>query len=205
MANLGKKGGVYVARFRYEGKEYKKSLKTTNRGEAENALKNVEVGIHRLTTGLVRVPVGIDPGDFILSVCTLDHVRSNPRKAPTLTTLIDDYLAHQGHLAASYVATQRVHLRNFKKGLPRRVGTPCDGISRDLEYYLQARLKHCKADTVAKERFTLVKLFEWAVANAHIETSPAAKLAPIKGDADKPPFRTVAEIEVILARGGLSD
>ena len=31
MANLGKKGKMYVARFRYEGKEYKRSLKTTTR------------------------------------------------------------------------------------------------------------------------------------------------------------------------------
>ena len=30
MANLGRKGDVYVARFRYQGKEYKKSLKTTS-------------------------------------------------------------------------------------------------------------------------------------------------------------------------------
>ena len=38
MANLGKKGDVYVARFRFQGKEYKKSLKTTNLADAEAAM-----------------------------------------------------------------------------------------------------------------------------------------------------------------------
>jgi hypothetical protein len=33
VANLGKKGDVYVARFRYGGKEYKKSLKTTRKAD----------------------------------------------------------------------------------------------------------------------------------------------------------------------------
>ena len=38
MANLGKKGELYVARFRYGGKEYKKSLKTDRVADARAEL-----------------------------------------------------------------------------------------------------------------------------------------------------------------------
>ena len=71
MANLGKKGDLFVARFRYGGKEYKKSLKTDRLADARAALKGIERIIHGLTTGLVQVPAGVDPGDYIVSGGTL--------------------------------------------------------------------------------------------------------------------------------------
>jgi integrase len=41
MANLGMKDGTYLARFRFLGKEYKKSLKTSNRKAAEGAMHRI--------------------------------------------------------------------------------------------------------------------------------------------------------------------
>ena len=43
------------------------------------------------------------------------------------------------------------------------------------------------------------------MAHEHLDVSPAASLPAIKGNADKKSFRTVAEIEANLARGGLGD
>jgi len=206
MANLGRKGDVYVARFRYQGKEFKKSLKTTSLADARAAMLGVEQAVHRLVTGLTQVPPGVDPGDFILSGGTLKQAAPRRANTPSVAALIDDYLANQSQVAPSYLYTQSVHLRNFRRKLGHRADSPCDRLAhRDLDQYIQARLKERKADTVGKERFTLVKLFEWAVAHGFLDASPAAGLAAIKGDADKQPFRTVAEIEAILARGGLGD
>lgn len=42
MASLGRKGDVYVARFRYLGKEYKKLLKTADPVDAQAALRGVQ-------------------------------------------------------------------------------------------------------------------------------------------------------------------
>ena len=39
MANLGRKADVYLARFRFAGREYKKSLRTTS-------LANARAGMH---------------------------------------------------------------------------------------------------------------------------------------------------------------
>ena len=206
MANLGKKGDVFVARFRFEGKEYKKSLKTTRKADAEAAMHAVERGIHGLATGMLQLPAGVDPGDFILSGGTLREASRRRQKAPTLAALIVEYLAGQGHKAASTVYTERVHLGNLKKHLAEKADAPADRIAhRDLEAFIQLRLKQRSPGTVDKERSTVVQLFRWAAAQGHLETSPASALSSIRGDVGQPPFRTVAEIEAILARGGLTE
>ena len=71
MANLGRKGGIYHVRFRFRRKEYKRSLKVRERADAEAARRTVEQTIHRVLTGLLTVPAGVDPGDFIVSGGTL--------------------------------------------------------------------------------------------------------------------------------------
>jgi hypothetical protein len=110
MANLGCKGNIYVARFRYGRKEYKKSLKTTDLAEARKSLHGIERAIHLLTIGALQIPEGVDPGDFILSGGALKQAaRPRTRVAP-LSALIDEYLASQAHKAPSSVYTEGVHL-----------------------------------------------------------------------------------------------
>jgi integrase len=205
MANLGKKGDTYVARFRYAGKEYKKSLKTTNKADAQAAMHAVERAIHGLTIGILHVPPGVDPGDFILTGGTLQAPR-RPRRVPSLEAVIDEYLTSQAHKASSTAYTEGVHLRNLKRKLPTKVPAPIDRIAhRDLEGYLQARLKERSPSTVDKERTTIIQLFKWTVSHGYLEASPALSLSPIQGETELSPFRTITEIEAILARGGLSD
>lgn len=67
MANLIQKDGIYVVRFRFESKEYKRSLKTRDKTAADAARNSVGLTIHRLLTGMLRVPHDVDPGDFIVS------------------------------------------------------------------------------------------------------------------------------------------
>src|SRR4051812_15500399 len=101
MANLGKKGDLYVARFRYAGMEFKKSLRTSNLADARAAMHAVERAIHGLTTGLLQIPPGVDPGDFILSGGTLKQAAPRRQRVPSLATLIGEYLENQAHKAPS--------------------------------------------------------------------------------------------------------
>jgi len=82
MANLAKKNRVYLARFRYQGKEYKKSLKTTDRKAAEAAMHRVEDALHRLAINVINVPDGVDPGDFIVCGGTPTVPTPNPQPGP---------------------------------------------------------------------------------------------------------------------------
>src|SRR5882724_6536326 len=117
MANLGMKNGIYIARFRYLGKEYKRSLKTTDRDDADAALLEVQRAIHRLTVGILQVPEGVDPGDFILSGGTLATNHARSRVGPTLDELAKEFQSNLAHLAESNRYTIGVHLRNLAKKL----------------------------------------------------------------------------------------
>jgi integrase len=166
----------------------------------------IERAIHGITTGLIQVPPGIDPGDFIVSGGTLKETSRPRRRIPSLASLINEYLANQGQKAPSSVYTEGIHVRNLKKKLGRRVEDPADRITRrDLEQFIQARLKERTPSTVHKERDTISQLFKWIVAQGYLDASPAVSLTPVKEEVELPPFRTIAEIEAIQARGGLSD
>ena len=207
MANLSKKNGVYLARFRYQGKEYKKSLKTTDRTSALAAMHRVEDAFHRLAICLITVPQDVDAGDFIVSGGTLTSptTKPDPQNVPTLDVATAEYLRNLGHMAESNRYTTGVHLRNLKKKLVEKVGLPINLIERrDLEAFLQARLKERAHTTVSKERDTVVRFFDWTVGQGYLRTSPAAGLTKVKSGGDLPPFRTVDEITAILARGGLT-
>jgi hypothetical protein len=120
MANLGKKNGVYLARFRYQGKEYKRSLKTADRKNAEAAMHRIEETLHRLAIGLIQIPPDIDPGGFIVSAGTIT-VRPVLLRPLTLEAAIDEYLGNIHHLAESNRYTISVHLRNLKKKLLNKI------------------------------------------------------------------------------------
>src|SRR5206468_3528435 len=96
-------------------------------------------------------------------------------------------------------------LRNLRRKLGPRAEAPADRTGRrDLELYLQARLKERTPSTVHKERDTITSFFKWAVSHGHLDASPAVGLTPIREEVELPRFRTIAEIEEILSRGGLS-
>jgi integrase len=108
-------------------------------------------------------------------------------------------------VAESNRGTIAIHLRNLAEKLGSKSSEPIDRVDRrDLEAFLQARLRERSPTTVAKERDTVVGFFAWAVGQGYLETSPAVGLTRVKTGGQRSPFRTVDEIEAILARGGLT-
>jgi integrase len=212
MANLSKKGDGYCARFRLRGKEYKKSLKTKDESAARAALHLVELTLHRLHTGQLHLPDRVDPGDFVVSGGTLlapverpPAVEAVPR--PTTRQLTELYTAALKPLVApTYHSSQAMHLRHLMKHLKGKADERCDAVTfRDLDGYIHARLAERHPNTAERERITLLQFYKWVVKQQYLSQSPAAGLSPIRGGEDRPPFRTVAEVERILERGGLSD
>jgi integrase len=207
MANLGNKNGVYLARFRYQGKEYKKSLKTTDRKAAEGAMHRVRDVLHRLTIGTLTVPEGADTGDFILSggTSTAPPPKEVPARIPSLDEAVQEYQENLGHLAESNRATVRGHLRTLREKLGSKTSDPIDLIEpRHLDAYIQVRLRERSPTTVCKERSSVVQFFDWAVRSGYLTASPAATLPKVKPAGDLLPFRTYQELESVIRRGGLS-
>lgn len=199
-------GDVSCVRFRLRGKEFKKSLKTKDESAARAALHLVELTLHRLHTGQLHVPDRVAPGDFVVSGGTLHEPvdrqpAAEPAPPPPSTgELVDRYTAALKTLVApSYHASHAMHLRHLMRHLDGRADEPCDGVTfRGLNGFVQARLAERHPNTAELERITLLR-------HKYLGDSPAAGLAPIMGGEDRPPFRTAAEIERILQRGGLTD
>lgn len=186
MAYLGQKDGVYHIRFRYQGSQFKRSLKTRSRPDAEAARHAVEQTLHRLHIGLIAIPSGADAGEFIISGGTRNQpipLIAPVTGPPSIQHLSSEYLASQQHqLAETYRYSQGVHLRHLLRHLADRAQDPCDQLShRDLERFLLTRLALRSANTANKERVTLIQFFKWIVRQGYLTTSPAAALAPLKG------------------------
>lgn len=181
MANRGRKGDIFVGRFRSQRKEFKKSLKVRDQAEAEAARRLVGVTLHRLLTGHRQVPPGFDPGDFIVSGGTLTKAVPKRVDVRPIRDLVQDYLGAQAtYLAPSThgLFTILNHwLRHLRGTAAREAGVVSHA---DLEGFLRARVAATSEATAAKERRTLIQFFRWAVAQGHLADSPAPALPVFK-------------------------
>ena len=117
MANLGQKDGVFHIRFRFRGKEFKKSLKTREESAAKAVAHLIELTLHRLHTGQLLVPDDVDPGDFIVSggvIPTIPEPKSPPVIRPTTRAIADKFTEWQrDRIAPTYHYSQAMHLRHL--------------------------------------------------------------------------------------------
>ena len=213
MANLSNKDGIYLARFRFGGKEYKRSLETTDERDARGAMHGIEAALDRLRKG-GTVPAGVDPGEFIVSGGTLvapsepPKAAAPPRKVLSVRQLVSRYKKYEVQRAAeTYYASQLTHLRHFRRFLGKvRYNGPADEITpRIVDRFLEKQLAGNDGGTVYKQSVTLKKLFAWAVEKRHLAASPAPQKFKVQYGSDRPPFRTIEEINELTERGGLSD
>lgn len=124
--------------------------------------------------------------------------------APTLAEAADRYVGNLAHLAPATRLTVAVHLRTLQRVLGPAATGPVDRVTRaDLERYVQGRLGTRAAETVKKERGTLVSFFAWCAVEGFVASPPTAGLTPLKGSGDAHRFQTLTEIEAVVARGGL--
>lgn len=213
MAHLGQKDNIFHVRFRINGREYKKSLKTSDRSAAGVALHTIELTLHRLLIGEKAVPDGVDPGDFILSGGTIQKPPDPPPPPlppppakPSTRTLIEKYKESQKNvLAPTYHSSQATHLRHLVRHLGDLADAPCDQVTfEELDGYLKKRLEDWHKNTVERERITLLQFYKWLVEHKHLTDSPAVRLKRIAGGKERGKFRTLEEITRILGRGGLT-
>jgi integrase len=206
MANLSRKGDVFVIRFRYQQKEYKKSLKIRDPKEAEAARNLVEVILHRLHTGQIQVPERVDTGDFIVALGNLKQPLALTARPSRIAAGIETYLAAmKTSLAPSTHALFTLHLNHWRKPLGGADRRPMAAVTHaELDAYIRGRATATSEATADKERRTLLHFFHWAVAQKNLTVNPAAEIPVLKGERDRPPFRTLAEVQAILDRGGLT-
>lgn len=205
-ASLQKKKNSFHLRFRFNGKEFQRSLGSIDRRAAEAMLGGARATLHQLELGIRTVPQGVDLVDFVTS----GGLRSEPRLARhegvTIEDLVKKYVdSIKGQVAESYRDSQRIHLNHLKRWLGNGGRIDVAKVThKSLRSFLDDRQKTRKGATVERERVTLRRFFHWSREQGFVERSPAMGLDPIKSDTDSPPFRTKSEIEAIVDQGGLS-
>jgi hypothetical protein len=105
----------YKVCFRYRGRTYKRSLKTTNHRDAAIILGGVKRTLLRLEQNLLELPPGADILTFILSDGKQAEKPSAQPQAVTLQDLMDRYTSASsvGTMEENSLATIKMHLRHF--------------------------------------------------------------------------------------------
>ena len=131
----------YHVRFRFAGRAFKRSLKTSDRMEAEAALARVTETMSLVDRGVLELPTGADVTAFLLSY---GKRSKKPEIEPTLS-LRDLIAKYQSSLPshakeASTLETEEIHLRHFRRYLP--MGRPLAEITTEVvQAYVNTQLR----------------------------------------------------------------
>lgn len=201
--------GHYRVRFRYDGRPYKRSLKTTERREADAVLGRIEETIRLLERGRLEMPPVADPGAFILS----DGKRNGTPVTRQIHTLADLFKGYQkstpkGAKAQTTLQTEGTHRGHLLRHLNRSKVAQTITASA-VQTYIDRRLREryrgrpIRSETVRKEVATLRLIWNWGVSEGYL-VGPA----PVRGlkypkTEQKAPCMTRDEIQRIVDRGGL--
>ncbi len=191
---------MYHIRFRYGGRSFKRSTGTSCAKLARAAAARVEETLLLLKSGRVRMPLGCDPADFILSD---GKVSESEARLITLDELTSAYQQARinGVKEPNTVKTEDLHLRHLQRLLkPQTFVRSLTTVQ--LQKYVGSRLSEVRrggrpvaTETVRKEISTFRSIWNWAVRQGLIQgPAPVTGLAYPKCD-EKPPFMTWAEIE----------
>lgn len=211
MASLRQspRSGRYLVVFRYGGRQYQRSLKTTDPKSAASACARVEDTLRLIEQGRLEIPADVDPADFILADGRLTKPR--PTAAPlTIKQLFATYRETLPEAAKEKltIAGEDIHIAHLKRHFGSHRVVQTIGLT-DVQGYVTARAQEryrgrpITADTIRKELSTFRLIWNWARAEGRLALAcPTRGVKFPKRDA-KPPFMTWDEIERTIARGGL--
>jgi integrase len=206
--------GLYLLSFRFQGRQFQRSLDTRSADEATRTRRAVEQRLKLLADGTLRLPPGAAASDLweVLLHGRLPEPLPKLLREVSLGAVRDAYLASYppGTKEPATLKTEEVHVNNLIRILGR--GTRLHAVrSADLEHFIRTRLGQpgnrggtIKPDTVRKELDTFRLLWRYAQQQGHvIEHCPVADIRKPKRR-QRPPFQTWEQIEAAVDRGGLT-
>jgi len=197
-------------RFRFAGQAFKRSLKTAIQKDATAALARVEETLSLLQRGVLELPAEADPATFLLSGGKTKQRPQKVEKALTLGQLIDSYLKSLPEQAKekTTLKTEATHIKHFRARLP--MSKAVDSLTtNDIQQFINAEsrrkvgTKFISPDTIKRHMDTLKCILNWAVKQELVKQVPTLSNLVFGKRDEKLPFMTRAEIEAIIARGGL--
>jgi len=172
--------GNWLIRFRFAGRQYYRSLETSEEKQARGVKAQVEETLGLLRRGRLTLPDGAGPdeaGQFIISG---GQVARRPVVAPaakTLKEVTDAYFADlpEGAKAASSLYTERIHVGHLLGIL--KASTPLREIGvAELQGYVTKRSrqrghkgKKVQPETLRKELMTFGQVWSFARARGWVD------------------------------------
>lgn len=216
MASLHRRAsGLYLLSFRYDGRQFQRSLETSDAKEAASVKARVEQRFRLLQDGTLHLPDGSSPED-LWEVLASGQVKRPPAKLIQPVTLHDvakQYLASYptGTKEPDTLKTEGVHLNNFERILGSSTPMHLIGESQ-VQQYINTRLAErgnrggtIKPDTVRKELQTFKLAWNFAKRRDYVAAKcPLEELDPPKRR-QKPQFRTWEQITSAIETDNLSD
>lgn len=209
--------GNWLIHFRWSGKQFTKSTETKREREAAGVLARVEETIRLLKQGRISIPVGVNPGVWIISEGKLREKPTASKRA-TLTRfgeVAEAYLADQLDKAETTLEAERKHIRHLNRVLGKR--SPLRSLDLDaMQQYVNHRVrqKHrgrtISGPTVRKELVTFHQVWAWARERSFVETDcPIYNqnhrwAVKIPKPTERPKFQTWSQIERLVKRNDLT-
>lgn len=211
MAWLEKRGSRYHLNLEFRGQHLSRSLRTTDRKEAEGCLKRAEANLTEVERGRLAIPPGADIVVFLLS--DGDAACRPAYESPTsLKELFQQYEAlPDGVKERNTRDTERIHLKHLLRILGGQ--TLIGSISaKILQCYVDTRAQEdgtrgnpISDATIRKEIGTLSSIWNrWALPRGLVQLPAPTKGLIYRKAKAKPPFQTWEQIERQIKRGGLS-
>ncbi len=217
------KSGYYRIRFRYPpqgGTKFNlsKSLKIQDEDTANSKCVIVEETIRLLMRGTLKVPGGVDVGEFIVSGGTLtaQQVVAEGPKATTLKELFEAYVREMSAIAerAATLKTEGYHIAHLST--PKLLGDNRAVVSINesvVQDYINTRSKQLwrgkriKRDTIEKELETLGAIWRWGMRRGLVGVVVPWQFKNLKFPfaEEREKFRIYDQIERRIKRGGLTD
>lgn len=208
--------GNYLVAFRYAGKQFTRSLGTTDPAVAAAGVARTEETILRLKRGWLTLPPDADPGIFIASGGQLTskpvvesfedraHSTTLVEVPATIESLLNLYARHltPGSKGVNTLETEAIH-RTHLISILGKTGVESFGLN-DLDRYVKTRAEIGRdAVTIKKEIATLRLSWNWGFKRGHAAVPWTWKLNDLHfpKQAEKEPFRTWSEIERRISAG----
>lgn len=214
MANaiLDPRTGKFRIFFRLGKQQFNRTVRLEGSRAAERLCAAIEETIQDLNRGRLVIPEGADRALFILSGGKVSGTIGLPAKPMTLGDLLYHYQGSVVGKEPSTRYTEDIHARHLLRIIGPKTPLAAIGLPEAQEY-ADRRLgeKHngrgIESGTVVKELKTLRIIWNWAVGRQ--EGIPKAIPFALRDlqfpkEPPKPPFKTWAEIERTVGRGGLT-
>lgn len=213
MASLRQtqENGRFLALLRFNGRQFQRALKTTQRKEALAQITRIDDLITLIERGRIEVPSDVDPGDFIVSDGRLTKAQP-ARELVRLNELFDTYRSAlpKGAKEERTISGEELHIRHLTRHIGANRVIASIGLADIQDYVTKQsqddyRGKAITVDTIKKELSTLRLVWNWALTESRVsKPCPIKRVKYPKRDA-KPHFMTMDEIQRIISRGGLTE